>query len=333
MIKEAKSAEAKLQHYVPQYYLRGFIDAKEQLYVVDRPRKKFFRVPTKKVGGELYFNLINIGGTDPFAVEKALSELEDIVAPALKRIKAAKSLADEKDRSAIMNLIASVTVRNPKQREAINEIVNQVGQLAAADGLSTKEKFDEFVSVMKAQGREVGVTYEEMKDLYASNPGKFKPTQEFNILTELRLHDHLVRLYEGRKWQIVVASGDSGGFVTSDHPVYLRWSDGQDHGSLSPGLAVPDTEVIFPISPQLALRGSFEGGENVVEADTSTVAGINSQLISNAHNQVYAQDALFKYKRGPSEEIGSGATLDQDQVFLAGGKQTDGEKVVALRTK
>jgi hypothetical protein len=332
VIKEAKSAEAKLQHYVPQYYLRGFIDAKEHLYVVDRPRKKFFRVPTKKVGGELYFNLINIGGTDPFAVEKALSELEDIVAPALKRIKTAKSLADEKDRSAIMNLIASVTVRNPKQREAINEIVNQAGQLAAVDGLSTKEKFDEFVSAMKAQSREVGVTYEEMKDLYASNPGKFKPTQGFNILTELRLHDHLVRLYEGRKWHIIVASRDSGGFVTSDHPVCLRWSDGQDHGNLSPGFAVPGTEVIFPMSPKLALRGSFEGGENVVEADTSTVAGINSQLISNAHNQVYAQDALFKYKRGPSEDIGSGATLDQDQVFLAGGKQTDGEKVVALRT-
>jgi hypothetical protein len=47
-------------------------------------------------------------------------------------------------------------------------------------------------------------------------------------------------------------------------------------------------------------------------------AGINSLLISNAHNQIYAQDALFKYKRGSSEEIGSGATLDQDKVFLAG---------------
>jgi predicted ATP-dependent endonuclease of OLD family len=79
--------------------------------------------------------------------------------------------------------------------------------------------------------------------------------------------------------------------------------------------------------------GSFEGGENVVESDTSTVAGINSQLISNAHNQVNAQIALFKYKRGPSEEIGSGATLDQDKVFLAGGKQTEGDKVGALRTK
>jgi hypothetical protein len=329
--KEAKSAEAKIQHYVPQYYLRGFIDAKEHLYVVDRPRAKFFRVPTKKVGGELYFNLINVRGIDPFAVEKALSDLEGLVAPALGRIKAAKSLANEKDRSAVMNLIASVTLRNPKQRGVVGEIVNQVGQRAAAEGLSTKEKFDEYVSMMKAQGKEVGETYEEMKELVAKTPGTFRPAQEFSILTELRFHDPLVRLYEGRKWQIVVAGEDSGGFVTSDHPVCLRWSDDQDHGNLSPGFAVQGTEMIVPISPQLALRGSFEGGEGVVETDTSTVAGINSHLISNAHNQIYAQDALFKYKRGPSEEIGSGATLDQDKVFLAGGKPPEDDKVVALR--
>jgi hypothetical protein len=328
---EAKRTEAKIQHYVPQYYLRSFIDAKEQLYVVDRPRGKFFRVPTKKVGGELYFNLINVKGIDPFAVEKALAELEGIAAPALERIKAAKSLADEKDRSAVMNLIASVTIRNPKQREAIGDIVNQGGQLLTAAGLSTKARFDEFVSVMKAQGKQVHETYEEMKELFAKTPGTFKQTQEYSILTELRFHDPLVRRYEARKWQIVVASEDSGGFVTSDHPVCLRWSDGQGHGNLSPGLAIRGTEVIFPISPQLVLRGSFDGGEDVVEADTSTVAGINSQLISNAHNQIYAQDALFKYKRGPSEEIGSGATLDQDKVFLAGGKPTEGDKVVVLR--
>jgi hypothetical protein len=330
---EGKRAEAKIQHYVPQYYLRSFIDAKEQLYVVDRQRGKFFRVPTKKVGGELYFNLINAKGLDPFAVEKALAELEGIVAPALERVKAAKSLADEKDRSAIMNLIASVTLRNPKQRESISEIVNRGGQLMAAAGVATKARFDEYVSAMKAEGKQVGETYEEMKELVAKTPGTFRPTREYLIFTEARVHDHLVRRYEGRRWQFVVASDGSGGFVTSDHPVCVRWSDDQDHGNLSPGLAVPGTEVIFPLSPQLALRGRFEGEENVLETDRSTVAGINSLLISNAHNQVYAQDALFYYKRDPSQEVGSGATLDQDKIFWAGGKQVEGDKVVALRGK
>jgi hypothetical protein len=146
-------AEAKIQHYVPQYYLRSFIDTKDQLYVVDRPRGKFFRVPTKKVGGELYFNLINVKGVDPFAVEKALAKMEGMVAPALERVKAARSLANEQDQSAIMNLIAAVTLRNPKQRAAIGEIVNQAGQRMLAAGLVTRGRYDEYVAAMKAEGR------------------------------------------------------------------------------------------------------------------------------------------------------------------------------------
>lgn len=31
------------------------------------------------------------------------------------------------------------------------------------------------------------------------------------------------------------------------------------------------------------------------------------------------------------EEIGSGAILDQDKMFLAGGKATEGDKIVMLR--
>lgn len=61
-------------------------------------------------------------------------------------------------------------------------------------------------------------------------------------------------------------------------------------------------------------------------------AGINSLLISNIHNQLYVQDALFNYNRGPQDRISSGATLWQDNVFLAAGKPKD-DKIVALRTK
>ena len=75
-----------MQHYVPQSYLRGFVNERKHLYVVDRPRAKFFRVPTNKVGGELYFNLVAINGINTFAVEEALSKLEGKVAPVLAKV-------------------------------------------------------------------------------------------------------------------------------------------------------------------------------------------------------------------------------------------------------
>ncbi|WP_190241943.1 DUF4238 domain-containing protein [Bradyrhizobium algeriense] len=158
-------------------------------------------------------------------------------------------------------------------------------------------------------------------------------TENFNIYIEAKFHDTLVQRYEQRKWQIVVAIDDSGGFVTSDHPICLRWCDGKDRGFLSPGFGMPGTEVLFSLSPKLALRGRFDGEENIVQEDKDTVAGINSLLISNCHNQIYARDALFSYKRGPKEEVGSGAHLNTDDVFLAGGKDPGDTKIFTLRTK
>jgi hypothetical protein len=110
----------------------------------------------------------------------------------------------------------------------------------------------------------------------------------------------------------------------------LRWTDGQDHGNTSPGFAISGTEVIFPLSPKIALRGRFDGEEDVIRADKEAVAGINSLLISNCHDQIFGRDALFSYKRGPKDEIGSGAHLDTDDVFLAGGRNVKTGKIVAF---
>jgi hypothetical protein len=113
-------------------------------------------------------------------------------------------------------------------------------------------------------------------------------------------------------------------------PVCLRRMDNQDHGNSSPGFAMPGTEVIFPLSPKVALRGRFDGEEDVIQADKETVAGINSPLISNCHDQVFGRDALFRYKRGPKDEIGGGPHLDTDETFLAGGRDVKTGKIVAL---
>ena len=84
---------------------------------------------------------------------------------------------------------------------------------------------------------------------------------------------------------------------------------GNVHSGLSPGFALKETEIVFPLSTNLALRGSFEGEENVVDADADMVGTINSMVISNAQNEVYAHDHSFKFMREDTAELGSGATL------------------------
>ena len=89
-------------------------------------------------------------------------------------------------------------------------------------------------------------------------------------------------------------------------------------------------EILFPLSSELALRGRAEGEENVVNIDAASVAEINSHMIANATRQVYADDHAFKYARGESQELRSGATLLQDDNFILAGNRPDG-KIVALK--
>jgi Protein of unknown function (DUF4238) len=254
----------------------------------------------------------------------------------LERVKAAKSLANTEDRDAVMNLISALTIRNPRQRSTINNFVGEIAQRVAEVGLVTKEGWESQVKQMKAAGiwdENSNVSYEDMKKFIEGRRYKIEVAKEFNVAMEIDQHDGLLQHLGNRKWQILVANEGSGGFVTTDVPVCLQWSDGQDHGPFSPGFGVKGTEVIFPISTTLALRGSFEGEENMVEADIFTVGSINSIIISNAEKQVYAHDFSFNYMRPFPQEIGSGATLVQDERFLAAGKDQQDDKVVALRTK
>ena len=334
MAKGAKGAEPKRHHYVPRFYLRGFVGEKDRLFVVDRPSERAFRTAPDNVAGEKYFNRIEVKGVGPNAVEKTLSEFEGEVAPALERIKAERSLAKEEDRAALVNLMAAVALRNPWRRKAIREIYDQAAQRRIAEKLGTREGWNESVAEMKAAGvwnEDAGVTFDDMQE--AMKDAKFEIPKELNIAAEIDHHDHLTELLWKRKWQMLVAAEGSGGFVTSDDPVCLRWADGQAHGGLSPGFGVQGTEVIFPVSTRLALRGTLDGEENVIEADASTVGVINSLVISSAQRQVYAHDHSFKFMREDPTELGSGATLLQDKRFLEAGKEPEEGKVVALPTK
>ncbi|MBR0993985.1 DUF4238 domain-containing protein [Bradyrhizobium japonicum] len=335
MSNEKKGTAARKHHYVPQFYLRGFTDKSGQLLATDRASGKTFRTDPKNVAAQRDFNTVTIEGIDPQAVEKGLAEFEGKVAPALERIKASASLSVKADRELLMSLICGLAIRNPRQRTTINDFVGEIAQAAAEMALATKERWDSQVAQMKAAGawdESTNVTFEDMQKFVKERNYKIEVAKEFNIGVEIEQHERLLEHVAARRWQIVKAKAGTGGFVTTDVPVCLRWSDDADHGMFGPGFGVSGTRVIFPLSSDLAMMGSFEGQENTVEADVFTVGSINSVIISNARNQVYSRDHNFSYMRPFPKEIGSGATLGQDETFLAAGKPKD-ENVVQLRSK
>jgi Protein of unknown function (DUF4238) len=321
----AKGAAARKHHYVPQFYLRGFVGEKDMLLVFDRETKEPYRSKPHGVAAQRDFNRIEVEGMDASAVELLLSEFEGETAPRLGKVIADKSISDEKNKAAIVNLMAAMTMRNPKRRKAMGKVVENFTR----SFLGKKENFDAYVADNEKQGKEGNLTIEDVRNGLAGMD--LTPSKESIMAAEIDHHDQAAERLWNKKWQLVIASDDSGGFITTDDLVTIHWTDGQEHAD-RPGLAENNSEIIFPLSTKLALRGRSDGEEGVVNADVGAVAKVNSQIINNASRQVFAHDHSFKFARGEPVELKSGATLNQDEQFLSAEKPTK-SKIVPLRAE
>lgn len=76
-------SDPKLHHYVPQFYLRRFVDDDGRLWVWDRDRDRIFPCAPRSVAAETNFYFLDEFaklGHDPLTMERQLADLEREVA-------------------------------------------------------------------------------------------------------------------------------------------------------------------------------------------------------------------------------------------------------------
>jgi Protein of unknown function (DUF4238) len=318
----AKNRSVK-QHYVPQCYLRQFAirynRKGHQLAVFDRKTDKSFRANVKDVACQNYFNRIDVDGMDREELEKAMSEFETKLADALLRINKARSLENEEDRAHLLTLIGLTALRNPEIRENIRKIHEEVAKMNIAARLESQQTYDASVHEAKQEGAlpaDYNVTYEEMKAAFEGDGFKLVLQNNALVSLELQLLDHIMPLLFRRGWHLLRAPAGSGGFITSDRPFFLMWSDpSMRTGPLAAGLALNGTDIYFPISPQLAVVGAFNVANTIEDVDEARVALANSAMTAGADRQVYARDHKFSYAQTLQEEPRRGHQLISDKRF------------------
>jgi hypothetical protein len=308
---------ARRHHFVPEFYLRGFCGSDKKLFVVDAKERKQFRTQPENVAVEKDFNRVNIDGIAPDALEKAYGAFEGKAASALARIIAKGAFEDENDRAAILNLMALLTVRSPQKRQTIGDFQHDLCKVMLEMTFATPERWESQVKQMRSEGylQDVDETmaYEQLRDFVKKGNYKIRMNKEWQIQMELRHLDDVLPYFFMRKWSLYQARKGTNGFITSDHPVSLMWSKAEMRkGFHGPGLAMGETEIVFPLCPDLCLLGRFEGEEKTLDADYFSVASINARVIGTARRQVYAPDSNYVYMRAFPQEMGKGATLLQD---------------------
>jgi hypothetical protein len=86
------------------------------------------------------------------------------------------------------------------------------------------------------------------------------------------------------------------------------------------GAKTRGTEIIFPLSPKLAVVGAFELENGEADVDEETVASANGTIILNAQRQVYAGREDFQYQIDQNQKPQPGSDLIADERFKGSAK-------------
>lgn len=309
-------AAPRKQHYVPQFYLRGFANQKGQLFVVDANERKKFITSPQNIAAKRDFNRVDAPGIEPDAVERALANFESNIAPGVEHVRKDAAFKDAADRNSVVNLICALALRNPRKRQNIDRFAGDTLQIMAEMTFASKERWESVLAQMKADGawKDGDETdYDTLKKMVDEKQFKFRLAKEFQVGLEIDHFDGMLPYFDARRWRIMKAKPNTGGFVTTDHPVCLRWSKAENRGQLfAPGYGLPDTDILFPLSSELGLIGRFDGNEDVVEADVFTVGSYNSTVMGCASSQIYSADDQYRYMRPFPEPFGRGFSLLDD---------------------
>lgn len=216
----------KLEHYVPQFYLRNFSikSSGKSLYCFDKHTSNRFIANIRNIGCEKYFYDTPKGDQ---SVEKSLGKIESILSVAYNKLITNKDLnkLNWTERVSIANFVATQEIRTREMREYAKDMVKQITAKLSKYKLSEE---------IKKQLEEVD-TAEYPREFQMR---MFENVKEFsNIILSM-------------KW-ILIENKTKMLFWTSDHPIN-RFNPIKDPlgnlGYLSRGI-----QIFFPLTPRLSL--------------------------------------------------------------------------------
>lgn len=304
---------ARNHHYVPQFYLRGFLDSNlrgEGLHVIDKMDRRPFVTTPRNVGSQRDFNRVNVPGRPIDEAEKLLGEIEAEVARILKDVEDEAILPQNADMEILIYFVALLYVNNPQFRANLANIETTVIKQVMKALFFSPERYESYRQQEKTAGKELP-EYETMKEFVESEDYDIGYGHGHHLKYELKTIDNAVfPLLSRRKWSLFIAEKDVSDFVCSDHPVALI-SIGDppkdpDHpyNSGGPGLAQSNTELTLPLNRRMALFSTFETLPDVYTVDDKVIANVNIRTILSAARQIYCSNLDFKFLDGETMKSG-----------------------------
>lgn len=295
----------KRHHYIPRFYLNGFIDPANEpfIWIYRKGASEILKATAENIALEKHYYSFTApsGEKDSETFEDALSEMEGKAALVVQKIRNHETLSKE-DRLMFAIFLAFMMTRVPNYRQNTAKMSVEFFKKFTRLTASTPELFEATLSTIEEDlGEKIDYPHEELRQFFLEGNFDITPNPERSLQ---HVNAELAPIFYGMNW-IFLKSTDRFEFLTSDNP--LVYFD-PTHDPKSPygvGLLNKNIEVTFPITKDIAFSGSWrkQMHEGFLPSSHEMVRMINRRTAMSALRFVFAskkssviQGFVQKYK-------------------------------------
>jgi hypothetical protein len=273
---------SKSNHYIPQYYLKGFSIAEDpsKVWVYKRGTKRAFCASTSNIAHENYFYALTdaSGVTDTDSIEQFLAN--KVEGPANQVIDKLKMIQPIRlnEKQQLARYITYMYSRVPRYRERIKDNLPRV----ISERLSKLQKWSELVKDGKvASDPATDDIIRRIERVLKSSPDKL---EQFISLPQ----------FYGTIYNVLMNMGWS--FLVRQEPPYFLTSDNPFIFTERRGLGNEKAEIIFPIAKNVMLWATWKDRNKFIPLNEN-INEVNKIIANNATRFVfYCEEAEWIYK-------------------------------------
>ena len=310
------SDTSRNHHYIPQFYLKGFLDPslpKEQLHVIDKTERRSFLTNPRNVGSKRDFNRAEIPELPADDAENRIFGLIDReAAKALKYIADNRKLPTGTEMRNLIYFVAVLAAHNPYIRDILISAEMELHKQRMMSLIYSREVYESEMQQQRPSGPKV--PYEVAKQFVEKECYTIKINfpYGYHMGHELKTIQEIVfPLFSRMQWSLLLAEAGRSNFVSSDRPAVLFEiidPPHQRHYSNTPTKPiVNDLELTMPLNLRMALYATFGDPPSIATASERDIAFINGRTIHAATRQIYCSHLDFKFL--DNEEMKSGRDL------------------------
>lgn len=299
-------------HFIPQFYLQGFVDPQNPpfVWIYRKDTGAIVKSSVKDTAVHKHYYSFKSkplsGARDSQTLEKWFSEVEASVSKIFKKIVNRQEL-NNKEKSRFASFLAITLTRVPNYRE--NMINNPTAQLMKRMQIITASHKKHFEAKMKQYEKDTGdkitVPIEQLRQYILEGNYDVKITNpDYSLNFIFKAAQDIAPILHGMKWAFFETS-DNEYFLTCDNPLYYMDPTYKPGSFYGVGLMNKKLEITFPLSKNLALLATWEGLTGYHHTTPKIRETFNRRTIIAAQNFVFAPENSVELSKAVKKFKGS----------------------------